>query len=257
MRLLTWNIRHGGTKKRAAEIEKTIIAHDPDIIVLTEFRKDSEKTITPGLHDAGWKYRATTDPPAKTNALFVASKLEFETVTPSPPLSEAHIYRWLELYLRSHDLSVLSAYIPDYRQHDSTGKEAYWKRLVDYAQQRIAKKALIIGDFNTGLKIDSEGTPFKCGEYMEELNRLGWLDSWRHLHPGEREFTWYSTCKSGAVNGFRLDYAYLSPPLRECLLDARHSHQEREEKLSDHSSLIVELNIESPGSIHSQQPSRT
>jgi len=74
---------------------------------------------------------------------------------------------------------------------------------------------------------------------MEKLNKAGWIDSWRYLNPRKKEFTWYSNVK----NGFRLDYAYLSPALKQYLLQVNHSHQERIDKLSDHSSLIIELDI--------------
>jgi exonuclease III len=41
--------------------------------------------------------------------------------------------------------------------------------------------------------------------------------------------------------GFRLDYAFLSPALGDKLKAVRYSSLERENKLSDHSMLIVEI----------------
>ncbi len=37
MRLLNWNIRHAGARRRHAII-KSACAYDPDVIVLTEYR---------------------------------------------------------------------------------------------------------------------------------------------------------------------------------------------------------------------------
>ena len=59
----------------------------------------------------------------------------------------------------------------------------------------------------------------------------------RHLHPHDREFTWYSH----AGSGFRIDHAYLSPALLARLAAARYSHAERELRVSDHSVLVVDL----------------
>jgi len=41
MKLLTWNIKHGGSS-RINNILQTLVNHDPDLIVLTEFRVKNE-----------------------------------------------------------------------------------------------------------------------------------------------------------------------------------------------------------------------
>ena len=45
-----------------------------------------------------------------------------------------------------------------------------------------------------------------------------------------------------AVQQYRLDHALVSPPLLPRVCDVHYSHAEREAGISDHSSLIVELN---------------
>ena len=78
-----------------------------------------------------------------------------------------------------------------------------------YARDLRDERALIVGDFNTGLPIDAEGTPFVYSEKMAELLDIGWIDAWRQRNPEGKEYTWYSN----ANKGFRLDYAFASPKM--------------------------------------------
>jgi endonuclease/exonuclease/phosphatase family metal-dependent hydrolase len=54
-----------------------------------------------------------------------------------------------------------------------------------------------------------------------------------------REFSWYST----RGNGFRIDHAFLSPALAARAGEIRYSHDERFTGLSDHSALILDLDV--------------
>ena len=57
---------------------------------------------------------------------------------------------------------------------------------------------------------------FEKSQYITKLIDTGFVDTWRHLHPHVREYTWYSkrkdktTGKSEEFNGFRFDYICLS-----------------------------------------------
>ncbi len=235
MKILTWNIKHGGSNGVIPKILLSILEHDPDIAVLTEYRVENGRLISESLRDKGWLYQLSSDPPPKTNGILIASRRD---ITKSPidyGLPEAS-HRWLDVTLKDIDLRVLGIHIPG--AGDKWGKEDFWKAVVDFGKSKEGEKVLMIGDFNTGLDIDAEGTPFRFSEYTKRLNDSGWIDAWRFKNKTLREYTWYS--KSG--NGFRLDYAYLSPALKKGFVNAYYSHEERILKLSDHSSLCVELN---------------
>ena len=60
MKLLTWNIRHGGGT-RLARIAEELAAHDADVIALTEYRAGPGKELCAELADRGWPHVATTD----------------------------------------------------------------------------------------------------------------------------------------------------------------------------------------------------
>jgi Exonuclease III len=231
---MTWNIHHGGAKGKLEFIIENISNHNPDIIVLTEFRTNNESYISSHLMNSGYPYRITSNPPEKTNGIFIASKTHIKEISKDYTQPEVS-FRWLDVYLEQYDIRILGIHIPGYG--DKWGKEQFWQNVIDFALLKKNEKIIMIGDYNTGLKADAEGTPFKCSEYMVKLNVTGWIDSWRYLNPIKKDYTWYSN----ANNGFRLDYAYITQSLKDRLKAAYHSHEERINKVSDHSSLILEI----------------
>lgn len=77
---------------------------------------------------------------------------------------------------------------------------------------------------------------------LKELLSLNWIDSWvSYKNDDSERYTWFSNAK----NGFRLDYAFLSPKLSEQseVLDISHDSKFREEGLSDHSPMHIEFNL--------------
>ena len=79
---------------------------------------------------------------------------------------------------------------------------------------------------------------FYATHLFQQLLTDGWHDSWRHRNPDAREFTWISSRKS---NGFRYDHALVSEALNKLVLDVKYDHVAREEKASDHSLMIVDI----------------
>jgi len=144
---------------------------------------------------------------------------------------------------------------PDNKFEDGYGisgakrKELLWERVVAYAVEHRNCRAIILGDFNTGFRIDTEGAMFRMSHYMTELIDNGFVDSWRYLHPNVRDYTWYSkrkdktTGKSADLNGFRLDYIFVSPSLEQAIADVVIRHEPRRTGISDHSSLIANIDI--------------
>lgn len=96
-----------------------------------------------------------------------------------------------------------------------------------------------MGDYNTGLAEDTQGAPFVGPQYMQELVDLGWTDTWRYTHGSFSGYSWYST----KGNGFRIDHVFVAPALKGNILESYFSHQERLNGLSDHSILVVEIQM--------------
>jgi exodeoxyribonuclease-3 len=76
----------------------------------------------------------------------------------------------------------------------------------------------------------SDGTPHAS---------LGWVDTYRALHPEGQDYTWWSNRGAARANnvGWRIDYQFATPGLRE-RLKACSIH--REPRFSDHAPYIVD-----------------
>jgi exonuclease III len=100
---------------------------------------------------------------------------------------------------------------------------------------------LIIGDFNTGnndLDKDPQGGKFVGPEMPGRLITSGYTDVWRSLHPGERQYSWFSR---PAGNGFRLDYIFATPEWTQRISTCEFDQGPREAGETDHSGLVASL----------------
>ena len=129
-------------------------------------------------------------------------------------------------------------------------KKLFWQALLRYAKDAMdeGQNAVITGDFNTGLNsVDKTpaGEGFYLSECMQELKDLTdkdgrkWVDAWRKFHrkPSHTDYTWFSP----GGEGYRLDYAFVSPALGDKVKGARCSDLERQKGQSDHAMLITDI----------------
>ncbi|WP_042349301.1 endonuclease/exonuclease/phosphatase family protein [Bacillus massiliigorillae] len=238
MKILSWNIRQGGTNGRYKPISTTLVEYNADVIVLSEFWEGEKGDfIKKQLTEAGYIYQVTHQAPFKVNSVFVASKIACEDITNMDEYAVPY-ERWTEFYFPESDFTLLGVHIPNHncKLHD---KEVFWEEMNTYAKNNLQKNGLIIGDFNTVLQEDSQDKPLSCTKYLSQLADTGWMDCWRFKHENATEFSYFNT----EGKGFRLDDAFITPSLQNKVVSCELSHKEREEKLSDHSILLVELDI--------------
>jgi exonuclease III len=146
----------------------------------------------------------------------------------------------MEVSVPAFGLGLVGLYVIPHHRKAPALKPRYWGALLAAAEQRRARPFLLVGDFNTGAHYqDEDGATFRCADQFKRLTQSGsrWFDAWRHFAGERREYTWYSR-----KGGFRLDHAFVSEPLVPRLAACWYSHDEREQKVSDHSILLVELN---------------
>ncbi|WP_081290115.1 endonuclease/exonuclease/phosphatase family protein [Mycobacterium asiaticum] len=255
MRLLTWNIQRGGGR-RIPSIVGQIAQLQPDVVGLTEVTFGNLEVLRLSLVDRGFEHIATTCSAGNANSVLVASKLPFKVV--ENPIAQDR-ERWLAIELDGPKIYVLCVHIPGGTDNkfgaDGVGvsgkkrKELMWDQVIRFARQRSGDKTILLGDFNTGLPEDAEGTPFALSDYMRVLRLEKYVDTWRYLNPHAREFTWYTKRKNKGTgvsedyNGFRLDYVFVSPALRNEIVDVRHVHEVRTDKISDHAIVLADLAV--------------
>lgn len=234
MRIMEWNLQYGGAQERLPGIVEAVRRHDPDLLVLLEFRAEKTIEISLSLAALGFPYVLNSQPPPRTNGILIASKAALVQISPGRVKSSPH--RWMEVCPDGSDLRILAVHVPG--ASDLSGKMEFWQALLEYANESVIlrDRRIIVGDLNTGLERDTEGTAFIGTEHLSKLLEMGWRDVWREYHQVAREYSWLS--HSG--KGMRTDHALASPHVQHPLW-AKYSHQERETGLSDHSILILDI----------------
>lgn len=245
MKLLSWNIQHGGGT-RAGRIVDAIIAHDPDVIALTEYRTKPSAMLCATLRARGWCHIESTNPVGTDNGICVLARTPLRRSRPCPAPPENAV-RWLDIDLPEYGfgigvLHILTA-VPGMNEPAGAAKTRFWNAVLTAAEARLGEPFLFVGDFNTGAPyVDEPGRTLACAEHFARLSDLGWTDLWRHLHGEAAEYTWVSHSRDGIPgNGFRIDHAFATPGLLPHIRDCRYSHSEREAGISDHSIIVVEF----------------
>ena len=244
MRLVSWNIQHGGGARIARIIEE-LTAYDPDVIALTAFRAKPGEALRTGLRERGWEYCEATDPTENRNGVAVFSTVPMRRARPCPaPPGESA--RWLDIDFPQFGFGVgvflIMAAGSTAKSPATIAKTRFWDAVVAAASQRLNEPFLFVGHWNTGLhRADEAGNTFVCASHFAKLSAIGWIDLWRRHHPRATECTWYSNTRGVRGNGFRVDHAFSTPALLARVRDCRYSHAEREAGISDHSLVIVDI----------------
>ncbi|MGJ8641767.1 MAG: endonuclease/exonuclease/phosphatase family protein [Luteolibacter sp.] len=236
MRIVTWNLQHGGGKRIGAIVE-ALRLYSSDALVLSEFRNNpSGEILRTELKDMGYQFQASPPADARTNTVLIAAREPFEAVTFPGQMADPELgdFSTSVLLAKFPDLNIFGLYLPGEER-----KRPVFDFLLNLPAEYLPSDSMLIGDFNTGQHyLDEAGATFKSAEQFQELLTQGWIDAWRSRNPIGREFTWLSP---GYRNGFRLDHAFVSPTLDQRITDVRYSHGEREQKITDHSVMLMEL----------------
>jgi exodeoxyribonuclease-3 len=74
------------------------------------------------------------------------------------------------------------------------------------------------------------------------FDRVGYVDAFRVVDPGEEQYTWWSNRGQSWANnvGWRIDYQIVTPGLKDSIKKASIYKQER---FSDHAPLIMDYDF--------------
>ncbi len=226
MKITTWNLRHGGGKRINAIIS-ALQKETSDVLVLTEYRSNNSELLKKALKTCGYRYQYSICTEPKVNSVLVTSKIEFSSET----FDELKEHKNRVIKLQNSDYTIFGCYFPLKKQK---------KKIFEFLLKQIDKNENIIitGDYNTGKHyLDEKGATFYNSQYLDEFEKKGLFDVWRILNPKRKEFSWYST----AGNGFRLDHFFIDKKFKNDVINCYYKHIYREEKISDHSLMSLEL----------------
>ena len=241
MRIVSWNIDSlkGGPEKIVA----AVLHQQPTLVAFQEFPSGNK----PGSNAVAVERMLATEglvpfrreAKARPFRTIVFGPAETRLVA-APPELEGDDPFWVDVQFGGVGLSAAHIAIPQ----NAGLREMHWRTALSLIASKADTAHILIGDLNTTRHgIDQEGATISGDHFLRTLEAAGWRDAWRATHaaPVPREYSWYYKKIGFKEIGFRFDQAWLSPALAPRLLGARMNHEVREQGLSDHSMLVVEL----------------
>jgi exonuclease III len=231
-RVVALNIRAGGGKRIPA-IRHFLQSHDPDVVVLTEWRDNRGGGVLREWAVSRGMECATLNDGATPNGTFLAARNAFSIESKTPPGARPGVL----MQLRAAKWMMLACYFPQ-REAKAPFFDAALR--ISIAHQTVP--FLLVGDLNTGNQVTDKGAAgakYSCSCLFDALvGQAGLVDLWRRTNGREtREWTWLSP----TGNGFRIDHAFGNDTfIQQTKPSCRYDHTTRMTGVSDHSALIIE-----------------
>jgi len=257
MRLVSWNV--AGRRSRLAEQAARVLELDPDIVCLQEVTAPTAAPWAERLAAAGLEAAVAPLPVARDGSRPLAVLTASRPAVKLLPVADVP---WPErvLSVQAGPLEIVNVHSP-ISPKPGLAKvlthEAVFRHLSAGSGPRV-----VLGDLNTPRKELPDGSVWtfarnrsgrlrkERGERWDEaesalvrgLEKHGFRDAFRALNGFEsKEPSW--EWPSGG--GYRLDHLIASAEVDVTACSYRHDWR-REDKLSDHSALVAELDVSAP-----------
>lgn len=237
LRILTLNIS-GPSVERAHRLAEYLLALGPELMVLTETRANpGTQQLLAALEEAGRGSLAPVPPTPGERGVAVLGRVPLVAVEPPPSVDLPH--RLVEVEVAG--MGLLAVYVPsrDASQAKIERKRRFLEQLLETVENSVESgRTLLMGDLNiVGREHEPKYSTFRTWEYdaLDQLAALGLVDVFAELHPGEQAHSWIG--RTG--NGYRYDYAFVSPDLMGSVRRCDYLHEPRERGLSDHAALLL------------------
>lgn len=232
--IMSWNING----IRAAE-KKGLLAwlesNRPDILALQETKAAPEQLST-----------ALLEPPGYHTAWCAAEKKGYSGVATFSTVPPVEVSRGLTDTRFDSDGRVLVTMFPEfvffniYFPNGGRGPEwvthklDFYRRFVEVVSEHMAagREVIVAGDVNTAYaeidiarpreNIAQSGFMPEERAGMGQFFEAGLVDTFRHVRPAEVKYSWWAAWGGARARnvGWRLDYIFVSPNLRQRIVDA-------------------------------------
>jgi exodeoxyribonuclease III len=255
MKIASFNVN--GVNGRLPVLLRWLAEAAPDIVCLQELKAPDEKFPLAAINKAG--YGAIWHGEKSWNGVAIlargADPVERRRGLPGDP-ADIHS-RYIEALVGN--LIVGCLYLPNGNPAPGPRFEyklRWFERLTKYAKKLLAGDAPVIlaGDYNV---MPTELDVYKPERWLDDalfrpevrkafarLTAQGWTDAVRHLHPGERVYTFWDYFRNAWARdaGLRIDHLLLSPTVAGTLAAAGvDRHVRGWEKASDHAPAWIVL----------------
>ncbi|MEM2100193.1 MAG: hypothetical protein QXP45_02490 [Thermoproteota archaeon] len=245
LRIINWNVRNP-SYQRAIRQCKYIEKLNPHVILLTELKSINglnyfkEKLLY-------WGYKLFYDLP-KSNDYFVLIASIFEACEmPIKADFLPHRMKMLEIKSKKFDGKFIGLYVPsrgpiERRNIDKREFQESVVKILDKLEKRGEEMKLIAGgDLNV---IDPSHVPKYTVfgdwefEFYEKFINIGLIDAFKSVN-FHQDYSWFG--REG--DGYRFDHLFVSSDLKDKIKRCYYEHSVRENNLSDHSAMVLELEL--------------
>ena len=255
MKIATYNVN--GVNGRLEVLLRWLQEADPNIVCLQELKAPQDKFPVKAIEAAG--YGAVWHGQKSWNGVAILAKGQHPHLTrrglPGEPADEHS--RYIEAIVDGMVIGGL--YLPNGNPYPGPKfdyKLRWFKRLQDYARElpELDVPVVLAGDYNvmpTELDVykperwtNDALFRIEVRQAYEDLVDQGWTDALRHLHPGERIYTFWDYFRNAFARdaGLRIDHVLLSPGAADRLSAAQVDRDVRGwDHTSDHAPVWIEL----------------
>ncbi|MBY5759085.1 exodeoxyribonuclease III [Rhizobium leguminosarum] len=257
MQIATYNVN--GINGRLDILLRWLKEDVPDVVCLQELKTDDARFPRKEIERAG--YGAIWHGQRSWNGVAILAKGKTPILTrrglPGDP-DDTHS-RYIEAAVNGILIGCL--YLPNGNPFPGAKfdyKLRWFRRLQAYAAELLELEvpSILAGDFNV---MPTEIDVYKPERWLDDalfrpevrkayahLVAQGWTDAVRHLHPGERIYTFWKYWRNSFERdaGLRIDHFLLSPAVAPLLRSATVRRKPRSwEHTSDHAPVMIELDV--------------
>ena len=247
LRIATYNVN--GVNGRLPRLLEWLQETRPDIACLQEIKTSDPRFPADALAAVGYHAVWHGQPAHHGVAILARGTQPIELRRGLPGDGNDGQARYLEASVKG--CTVASVYLPNGNPQPGPKfdfKLAWFDRLIEHARGLVDQDAPVVlaGDFNVVptnadiynawlWRFDAVLQP-QTRAAWERLLAQGWVDVTRHLHPGERIYTFWVNADAYRRNaGFRMDFLLANPAMARRLLATGVDHEHRgRDKPSDH-----------------------
>lgn len=240
--ILTLNVANPSAAR--AQRQLTWLADRPEqVLVLSETGAGAgTRLLFERLAGVGWEVRGT---PAEERERGVAIATRLRCAPPGEPVVVFLPGRAERLDLPG--LDVIGLYVPsrDESELKLERKRRFCGALSEFLAARPLRDAVVIGDLNVLEPAHRPHYPsFRDWEYRlyDEFLVRGFVDAYRLRQPQGPDHSWVDY----EGRGYRFDHAFVTGTLAPLVRRCEYVHETREDGLSDHSALALELDWPHP-----------
>jgi exodeoxyribonuclease III len=257
LKIVSWNV-NGLRAVMKKDFTGSIENMNPDILLLqeTKLQEDqrTDEMINFNSYESFWSYSTTKKGYSGVAAYSKIKPESVKTVFSKPDFdNEGRV-----IQLDYKDFILFNIYFPNGQMNDERlqYKLDFYDWFLDYANELKdqGKSLIITGDFNTAHndidlknpKPNSKRSGFLRIErdILDKMMGFGYVDTFRHFHPDQIKYSWWSYRFSARKNnaGWRIDYFFVTKDLIDKAI-VKQAFIDNDVFGSDHCPVGIEIAI--------------